>query len=53
MADEAKLERIADVIRRHWPEQIHNDELQRPGLIADIERARAALLDTLELSELA
>jgi succinylarginine dihydrolase len=53
MADEAKLERIADVIRRHWPEQIHNDELQRPGLIADIERARAALLDALELSELA
>jgi succinylarginine dihydrolase len=53
IADEAKLERIADVIRRHWPEQIHNEELQRPGLIADIEGARAALLDTLELSELA
>ncbi|MEP6983417.1 MAG: N-succinylarginine dihydrolase [Sphingomicrobium sp.] len=53
IADEAKLERIADVIRSHWPEQIHNEELQRPGLIADIERARAALLDTLELGELA
>ena len=52
VADEAKLERIADLIRRHWPEQIHNEELQGPTLIADIERARAALLDTLELGEL-
>jgi succinylarginine dihydrolase len=53
IADDPKLERIAAVIRRHWPEQIHNEELQQPELIADIERARAALLDTLELSELA
>jgi succinylarginine dihydrolase len=53
LADEPKLDRIAEVIRREWPEQIHHQELQRPALIADIERARAALLDALDLSELA
>jgi succinylarginine dihydrolase len=52
MADDARLDVIADVIRRHWPEQIHHDELQRPALVADIDRARAALLETLGLSEL-
>jgi succinylarginine dihydrolase len=53
IVDEARIERIADVIRRHWPEQIHNQELQQPALIADTERARAALLETLGLAELA
>ena len=53
LADEARLDRIADVVRQHWPEQIAHDALQRPELIADIERARSALLDTLGLSELA
>lgn len=53
IVDEAKLDRIADVIRRSWPEQIWHEELQRPALIADIERARAALLESLDLAELA
>lgn len=53
MVDEPRLDRIAEVVRRHWPEQIHHDELQRPTLIADVERARAALLEALDLSELA
>ena len=44
--------RIAAVIGREWPEQIHHDELQQPTRIADIERARSALLDTLGLAEL-
>lgn len=52
MVDEAKLDRIADVIGRNWPEQIHHRDLQQPALIADIERARTALLDALDLSEL-
>ena len=34
LVDEAKLDRIADVVRRHWPEQIHHGELQQPALIA-------------------
>jgi len=53
MVDEAKLDRVAKVVAREWPEQIHIEELQQPPLIADIERARAALLETLDLGELA
>jgi succinylarginine dihydrolase len=52
MVDDAKLDRIADVVRRHWPEQIHFEELQSPKLITDIETARAALLEALDLVEL-
>lgn len=53
MVDDRKLDRIADVVRAHWPERIHHSELQQPALIADVERARAALLHSLQLSELA
>ena len=52
MVDDARLDWIADVVRRRWPEQIHHDELQSPALINDIERARAALLEALDLAEL-
>ena len=52
LADEAKLDAIADVIRRTWPEQIHHEELQNPALIADVERARSTLLEALGLAEL-
>jgi succinylarginine dihydrolase len=52
LVDEPKLDRIAEVIGRHWPEQIHHSELQQPALTADIERARAALLESLGLAEL-
>ncbi len=52
MVDDAKLDWMADVVRRHWPEQIHRDDLQSPALIAEIESARAALLEALELPEL-
>jgi succinylarginine dihydrolase len=53
IVDAPKLDRIAEVVRRHWPEAIHIDDLQQPALIADIERARAALLEALDLAELA
>jgi succinylarginine dihydrolase len=52
LVDDSKLDWLADTIGTHWPEQIHNDELQIPALIADIERARAALLEMLDLSNL-
>jgi succinylarginine dihydrolase len=52
MVDDAKLDRIGDLITSHWPDQIHHEELQQPALIADIERARAALLEALDLAEL-
>jgi succinylarginine dihydrolase len=53
LLDEAKLDRIADVVRSSWPEQIHTDELQSPLLLREIEAARAALLDHLNLGQLA
>ena len=53
IVDDSKLDRIAELVRRHWPEQISHDELQRPALIADVERARAALLEALDLTGLA
>jgi succinylarginine dihydrolase len=52
MVDDARLDWIADVVRRHWPEQIHHEELQQPKLIRDVEAARAALLDALDLGQL-
>ena len=52
LVDEARLDRIAEVIRGHWPEEISGDELQQPQLIASVEKARAALLEALELQEL-
>jgi succinylarginine dihydrolase len=50
MVDEAKLDRMAEVIGRWWPEQVSHHELQDPAFIAKVEQARAALLDSLELS---
>jgi succinylarginine dihydrolase len=52
MVDESRLDRIAGVIGRHWPDQIHRDDLQQPALVADIERARAELLEALDLAQL-
>ena len=53
LVDNAKLDSMTDVIERHWPAQIHADHVQDPALVADVERARSALLETLDLSELA
>ena len=52
LVDDVKLDRIADSIRHHWPVEIDNAELQKPSLIRDIETARGALLDALDLSQL-
>jgi succinylarginine dihydrolase len=52
VADEPKLDRIADVIRRHWPETIAAGEITSAALIGDIEAARSSLLDALDLAEL-
>lgn len=53
LIDEAKLERIASVVERHWPAEIPTGDLQQPALIRTVTDARAALLDALELTELA
>jgi succinylarginine dihydrolase len=53
LVDEAKLDRLAEIVGRKWPEEIDHRELQQPALIRDVEAARLALLDALDLSELA
>ncbi|HEX6073089.1 MAG TPA: N-succinylarginine dihydrolase [Sphingomicrobium sp.] len=52
LADEPKLDRIAEIVRTRWPVEIDNSDLQRPALIRDIEHARVSLLDGLDLGEL-
>ena len=52
LVDEARLDRIAQIVREYWPEQIHIDDLQAPALIHDVERARAAVLDAVGLPDL-
>lgn len=52
LVDEAKLDRIASVIERTWPAKIDAGEIHEPKLWAEIESARAALLEALDLGEL-
>lgn len=52
LVDEARLDRLAETIGRHWPEAIDSSAIQSPALIADVERARSALLELLDLAEL-
>ena len=52
IADAAKLDRISDVVAKHWPEAITPDDLASAALAGDVRKARAALLDTLDLGEL-
>ena len=51
--DEAKAERIENVIAAYWPEAIAPAQLGDPVLAGQVTTARAALLDALDLSELA
>lgn len=53
MVDEEKLDRVADIVSRHWPEAIDPSGLTSPRLWAEAEQARAALLAFLGLTELA
>ncbi len=53
IADATKLDRIAEVVAKHWPEAIAPNDLASPALAADVRKARAALLAALDLSELA
>jgi succinylarginine dihydrolase len=52
LVDEAKLDRLAAVIEGQWPEAIDSSALNDPRLIEHIGAARAALLESLDLSEL-
>ena len=52
IADEAKLDSIAEVVEECWPEQIAPSDLADPQLCGAIEKAREALIETLDLDEL-
>ncbi len=52
LVDSAGLDRIAGVIEAHWPEAIPHDAIGDPALIARIEAAWRALLETLGIVEL-
>ena len=49
LVDAAKLDRIAAVIDAHWPDSIAPGDIGDPALIERIERARASLLESLDL----
>lgn len=53
IADEPKLDRIADVIASYWPESIAPDKLGDVALIEQVRTARAALLSACQLDVLA
>jgi succinylarginine dihydrolase len=53
MVDDAKLDRLSEVVRRNWPVEIDTADLQKPALIKDVEAARKALLEELDLTQLA
>jgi succinylarginine dihydrolase len=53
LLDEAKVDRLEQVVARHWPERIEPGAIQDPRVIAQIEAARQAACAALELSELA
>ena len=52
LVDHAKLDRIAAVIEAQWPDAIDPAAIADPALIARIETARHALLETLGIVEL-
>jgi succinylarginine dihydrolase len=52
LVDDAKLDAIAAVIEAHWPEAIPYDAIGDAALIAGIETAHRALLETLGIVEL-
>jgi len=53
LVDDAKLDAVAEVIRAKWPVEIDTADLQKPALIMDCSAARLALLEALDLAELA
>lgn len=52
IADEAKLDRMAETIAAHWPESIAPDQLGDAGLVEQVQKARQALLEACGLVEL-
>jgi succinylarginine dihydrolase len=52
LVDAATLDGIAGVVEAHWPKAIAFDAIGNPALVAEIEAARHALLEHLNIVEL-
>ncbi|MEP2101822.1 MAG: N-succinylarginine dihydrolase [Parasphingorhabdus sp.] len=52
MATPSKLDAIAGVVERYWPQTIMPDQLTDAGLLVEIQKARRALLETCALTDL-
>jgi succinylarginine dihydrolase len=52
LVDETRLDRLAAVIAAHWPESVAPDQIGTLGGWPEAVRARAALLEALDLGEL-
>jgi len=48
LVDHAALDRIAAVVEAHWPEAIDPTGIADPRLVAQVEEARRALLESLD-----
>ena len=53
LVDDAKLDAVSEIIRTNWPIEVDTADLQKPSLIRDCEAARLALIQQLDLRELA
>lgn len=53
IADETKLDRIAEVIAQYWPENIAPDQIGDLALVEQVQNARLALLNACDLAALA
>ena len=53
LVDEARLDRLAEIISARWPVEVAGADIRSPSLIRDVEAARLSLLETLDLSGLA
>ncbi|MCW1427570.1 N-succinylarginine dihydrolase [Novosphingobium sp. JCM 18896] len=52
LVDERRIASIESLVSAEWPETIAPADLARPALWRDVRKARAKLLDLLDLSEL-
>lgn len=48
-----RLDIIADIVSRRWPESVTPDQIADPAFVAAVRTARSALLEALDLGELA
>ncbi len=52
LVNEARLDHMAKIVSRHWPETIDPAALSSPALWQDVVAARSALLSAMGLPEL-